>query len=619
MDIIDVMLAKAMTPQGKTEAYVAKANKAAQKAAKAEQDAAAAIATVEAAADEIAAAQSEATDLLADAREALETAQAAQINTLDTDDVDAEVKKMTVNTNIIDGNNAKTIQMITTYPDNTLNTQNITKLYKSAGNNEDGTMTQKAIKAYVDNAAFNSSGSNNTTNVTFNVTDAGKIIVIGADGNIIASDISENELIALLLRAGTYTAADSIGIDIDYANKSFSRIQEATGLSSGTDFNQFIIYGGRMRCNVADDGTINAFYGDSEYREDGSNGQVMVYQPKFYYQRIPLSIESGTNGTIIRHESLILSSIPQSGFKLAPIFQDGNEELDYVLFSAYEGAISNNKLCSIANNKPVSNITIAEAEAKAAARGTGWHITNMAAVSANQMLEIVEFGSMNGQQAIEAGICNINGVGNKNCASITGSTADLGNTTGHATQTINEISGNTTLETEAGKRAISYRGIENPWGNIWHMIGGMIIQGGNNTQGGKPYICTDFNYTPDTIGSNYEDIGFNLSNTCSWISAMGYGKNKYDWIFLPIECTSGNSSLPVGDNLWILSNVTGNRVLAIGGSYNLQEDVGPFYYAADRAISESSRHNYGARLMFIPTKNDIYTTNIAKWTTKAGV
>jgi len=28
----------------------------------------------------------------------------------------------------------------------------------------------------------------------------------------------------------------------------------------------------RMRCNVADDGTITAFYGDNNYREDGSNG-----------------------------------------------------------------------------------------------------------------------------------------------------------------------------------------------------------------------------------------------------------------------------------------------------------------------------------------------------------
>jgi hypothetical protein len=43
------------------------------------------------------------------------------------------------------------------------------------------------------------------------------------------------------------------------------------------------MYGGRMRCNVTDDGTITAFYGDSNYADDGSNGQVMVYQPKFYY------------------------------------------------------------------------------------------------------------------------------------------------------------------------------------------------------------------------------------------------------------------------------------------------------------------------------------------------
>jgi len=54
MDIIDIMLARALTPQGKTETYVAKANAAAAKAEKAEEDAAAAIATVEAAADSIA-------------------------------------------------------------------------------------------------------------------------------------------------------------------------------------------------------------------------------------------------------------------------------------------------------------------------------------------------------------------------------------------------------------------------------------------------------------------------------------------------------------------------------------------------------------------------------------
>ena len=94
MDIIDIMLARDMTPQGKTEAYVAKAEKAAQKASAAEASAAAAIETVEAAADEIATAREEAASLLEEAQEALETAQSAQINTLDTEDVDAEVKKL---------------------------------------------------------------------------------------------------------------------------------------------------------------------------------------------------------------------------------------------------------------------------------------------------------------------------------------------------------------------------------------------------------------------------------------------------------------------------------------------------------------------------------------------
>ena len=30
------------------------------------------------------------------------------------------------------------------------------------------------------------------------------------------------------------------------------------------------------RCNVLDNGTVSAYYGDINYKEDGSNGQVMV-------------------------------------------------------------------------------------------------------------------------------------------------------------------------------------------------------------------------------------------------------------------------------------------------------------------------------------------------------
>jgi len=107
------------------------------------------------------------------------------------------------------------------------------------------------------------------------------------------------------------------------------------------DFNQFRMYGGRMRCMVDNDGVIEAFYGDSNYDDTPGNGyQIMVYQPKFYYKRTPLATETNQYGTVIKEEIIQLSDIARSGYKLHPLFinEDG-EELEYALLSAYEGSI----------------------------------------------------------------------------------------------------------------------------------------------------------------------------------------------------------------------------------------------------------------------------------------
>ena len=617
MDILDIMLAKALTPQGQTDIYVNKANKAAAKAAQAEQDAAAAIATVEAAADEIATAKEEAADLLATAQETLETAQQAQLNIPDTEDIDAEVKKLNVTVNTVDGSAAKTLQMVTTYPDNTLHTENITKLYKAEGENEDGTMTQKAIKSYVNKtvASIPAAPSGGNANISFTTDEAGHMLVVDDDGHVVASNITEDNLISILLNTDGYTAKTAVGLDLDYANKTFIRTQQATNLSMGSDFNQFTMYGGRIRCNVADNGTITAFYGDSNYREDGSNGQVMVFQPKFYYRRTPYQLDSASKGKIIRHESLLLSSIEQTGFKLAPIF---NGDLDYVLFPAYDSSLANDKLASVAGAMPLTNTSISDFEALANARGEGWHITNMAAVATNQMLQIVEYGMMNSQTALEAGIVH-NPNGSSTCYFITGSTSDLGNATGHATSTQVSINNTISTQTDEGYRAISYRGMENPWGNVWQLIGGLNVNGTNEVGGGTPYICTDFNYTPGVISENYESVGFALPAAYKWINAMGYGDEKYDWVFLPIECSNNaNSLLPVGDAIWSTNGLRNVNILAVGGSYGFGDESGLFYYAADRAVNESARNNYGAKLMYIPTKNSIYNANINKWKAKIG-
>jgi len=161
MDIIDIMLARAITPQGQTDIYVNKANSAAAKAEKAKSDAEDAVATVEAAAETIATTQENADTLLASAQEALETAQAAQINTLDEEDVDTEVNKMSFSITGVSTSANYTQKITATMPDGitTKDINDVAKLYKTTGSNEDGSMTQKAIsdllntKANADTAA----------------------------------------------------------------------------------------------------------------------------------------------------------------------------------------------------------------------------------------------------------------------------------------------------------------------------------------------------------------------------------------------------------------------------------------------------------------------------------
>ena len=93
---------------------------------------------------------------------------------------------------------------------------------------------------------------------------------------------------------------------------------------------------------AADDGSIVAWYGDADYKEDGSMGQVMVYQPKFYYLVCPVEydpIDTGI-GYHLRKANYYVSEKPRAGFRLHPAFYDASgNEIDYFLTSAYEGSI----------------------------------------------------------------------------------------------------------------------------------------------------------------------------------------------------------------------------------------------------------------------------------------
>lgn len=436
---------------------------------------------------------------------------------------------------------------------------------------------------------------------------------------------------------------DILGLQVDYRNKTFKRLAGATNMTPGTDFDRFSMYGGRRKCNVADDGTINAWFGDESYAEDGSNGQVMVYQPKFYYLVCPVvydPIDTGI-GYHLRKANYYVSEKPRPGFRLHPAFYDVNEnEIDYFLTSAYEGSIydasasayllndeqvmntGEDKFSSIAGARPASgssqNLTRPNIEAMAQNRGTNWHGDLIKQVSAEQMLMIIEMGMMNLQTAIAQGVVSLPWTTGSDTtssyAAATGSTASLGNGTGRAEKTTTYEGGVAKEYTVDGKTSVCWRGKENFWGNIWKFVYGINIWGNGKMGGGQPYICSDFSFAESKNSGNYEPAGFTVTNANGYISAMGYS-TACDWLFIASECL-GNSSLPVGDYTYITVNLSGYRIARLGGGWDSWGSAGGFCWHLDSGVGARSR-SIGGRLVYIPTRDSAtYTAAIEAWKQK---
>lgn len=439
------------------------------------------------------------------------------------------------------------------------------------------------------------------------------------------------------------TADDIVGIQVDYKNKTFKRLAGAANLTKGSDFDKFTMFGGRKRCNVADDGSIVSWYGDADYKEDGSMGQVMVYQPKFYYLVCPVEydpIDTGI-GYHLRKANYYVSEKPRAGFRLHPAFYDASgNEIDYFLTSAYEGSIydasageyllndeqvmntGEDKFSSIAGARPASgssqNLTRPNIEAMAQNRGTNWHGDLIKQVSAEQMLMIIEMGMMNLQTAIAQGVVSLPWTTGSDTtssyAAATGSTASLGNGTGRAEKTTTYEGGAAKEYTVDGKTSVCWRGKENFWGNIWKFVYGINIWGNGKMGGGQPYICSDFSFAESKNSGNYEPAGFTVTNANGYISAMGYS-TACDWLFIASECL-GNSSLPVGDYTYVTVNLNGYRIARLGGYWTDGGIAGGFFWALNSGVGARYR-NVGGRLVYIPTRDSAtYTAAIEAWKQK---
>ena len=401
-----------------------------------------------------------------------------------------------------------------------------------------------------------------------------------------------------------YTDKDIYGVEVDFKNKKFTRLAGAVSMTPGAAFDAVKAFGGRKRCNVADDGTVNAYYGEAGYSETGSNGQVMVEQPKFYYKVVPLELEKveGGKGFHMRKVRYYVSDTKKAGFKLHPAFIQDGVEKNFIYLSAYEGSTydtsasvynttdaqtvdwTNDLLASIAGAKPTSGLTQGGATRNgfrtiAAKRGAGWSQQTVQAATATELLFLVEYASFNMQSKIGVGVTNKTDDGTTSMTEITGYTANLGNATG-------------SVNNPDGWNIVTYRGEENFFGNIWKWIDGINIY---NYGVGSVHIA-DHSFADGSV-DHYEDAGITICGANGYVSAFGYNED-FDWLFIASEC-SGDSALPVGDYFYQNKVAEYWTVALLGGSWGNGANAGGFYWNVTDAASDRYR-SIGGRLLYVP-------------------
>jgi len=222
-----------------------------------------------------------------------------------------------------------------------------------------------------------------------------KLVVTGGnnagDSNIVDVTTSVDD------EAASYGASWDSSTD----TTEMTRLGDAEGKTAGADFNGFAPWSEMKLCNVADNGAINAYIGDAGFKRDGSNGQVMVKIPKFYYKH---TYDEGTK----KHEFWVADG-PAEGFKLHPAFLRAGVEKEYILLGAYKASLGRNQtdtvdaLASVSGAFPAVSKNITQFRTLAEARGTetGANWTQVDALTRNAvaLLYLVEYADTNSQSS----------------------------------------------------------------------------------------------------------------------------------------------------------------------------------------------------------------------------
>lgn len=390
------------------------------------------------------------------------------------------------------------------------------------------------------------------------------------------------------------------------------------------------------RCVMADNGRVKYYLHptDSTLKSDGTaanldgtDGQVMVEIPEFYYK-----CEEDADGATV-----LISEYPLPGYH--------RQRLQYV--SAYQATIDRENtslasVCSMAeryrgggNNaawdgtyrtslgRPVGAVSLTNFRSYARARGAyglngaGWNCYTYEANRAIYWLYVIEYANFNSQAAFNAeadsngfkqgglgaGVSNINGgkwsaFNNYYPFVPCGITNELGNATGVVAYQMP-----TEYDPDAAEPLVtevpSYRGIEHPFGHVFHWMDGALVDVQSDDAGGRStlYVCLDpAKFSSDSL-ADYTMVG-DVPRDNAWIKRLLMGEHLCN----VAAALGGGSTTYYCDFFWgygIPSTGSQLHGLYVGGRANDGAYDGLATAAANRAPSTANAY-IGSRLCFVP-------------------
>ena len=146
----------------------------------------------------------------------------------------------------------------------------------------------------------------------------------------------------------------------------------------------------------------------------------------------------------------------------------------------------------------------------------------------------------------------------------------------------------TVASARTGYGGVQYRGIENPWGNVYDWIDGI------NFNSRAAYICTDPSKYADDTSTNYTSAGLSLPSGGN-IKTLG-NCTALPWAFIPTG-TGGSGTTYVPD--YVTSN-SGWCVLCVGGCYGSVAAYCGLFFFNGNCHSSGAGSGIGARLLYVP-------------------